>query len=316
MNHKKITHGAIVSMIVLALALTGCAAGIAGTSPSPGEQPDNPEESNRPSANPVETSVAASPNENQELTQPSADSIATKPGVYKIAYNTIYTLKIHDGVNASVCIKGTKNADGDECIALVVDGAENDAMEISEDKMDAYIIRNDNGNVGVLVSGEGDGDFKYNTYIYGFDGNQSVLKAGCGYETVSLTTKSIILQGTQDVFGTWVISNEGTLNDDFTIEYSNNGYFTVQSNTNDTKYLDTKMDIPVQMLEGCVYADAMLPAHSRIYPISFGTENNQICLVFETESGSTGRLFAEYGEHSYNISGIDEYDIFVDIPYK
>lgn len=234
MNCKKTTHSAIALMIILALALTGCAAGIAGISPLPGEQTDNPEELNQPSANPVETSVTPSPNDNQEPTQPSASSITSaaefsKPGVYEITYNITYTFQINDSANASICIKGTENADGDECITLVVDGAENNAMEISEDKMKAYIIRNDNGNVGVLVSGEGNGDSKYNTYIYGFDGNKPILKAGCGYETVSLTTKSITLQGTRDVFGTWVISNDGTLNDDFSIEYSNNRYFTVDS---------------------------------------------------------------------------------------
>lgn len=70
------------------------------------------------------------------------------------------------------------------------------------------------------------------------------------------------------------------------------------------------------MLEGSVYADATLPAGSRIYPASFGNENNQICLIFKTDKGSTGRLFAEFGEYTYNINGIDEYDIFVDMPYK
>jgi hypothetical protein len=117
------------------------------------------------------------------------------------------------------------------------------------------------------------------------------------------------------VFGAWVISNVCVLNDDFSIKYSDDGFFTVHNSVNGKKYLDTKIEIPVQMLEYNVYTDTTLPGGSRIYPTSIGNVNNQICLVFQTKNDLTGRLFTDFGEYSYNISGIDEYDIFVDIPY-
>ncbi len=90
MNYKKKTYAAIALMIILALTLTGCAAGIAAfgggeseadsggsISTLQGEQAENPEGSNQPSANMDETSITPSPNEdneNQEPTQPSENN--------------------------------------------------------------------------------------------------------------------------------------------------------------------------------------------------------------------------------------------------
>lgn len=86
MNYKKKTHAAIALMIALALLLTGCAAGIAAFegsenksdsgsgSPLQGEQTENPEGSNQPSASPDDTDIVPSPtedNENPVSVQPS-----------------------------------------------------------------------------------------------------------------------------------------------------------------------------------------------------------------------------------------------------
>ncbi|MEL7602342.1 MAG: M56 family metallopeptidase [Bacillota bacterium] len=94
MHYKKKTHAAIAFMIILALALTGCAAGIAafgggntdnadGISTLQGEQAQNPEETNQPSDNQPsdnldETGISPSPNgdnENQESPQPSENTV-------------------------------------------------------------------------------------------------------------------------------------------------------------------------------------------------------------------------------------------------
>ena len=94
MHYKKKTHAAIAFMIILALALTGCAAGIAafgggntdnadGISTLQGEQAQNPEETNQPSDNQPsdnldETGISPSPNgdnENQESPQPLENTV-------------------------------------------------------------------------------------------------------------------------------------------------------------------------------------------------------------------------------------------------
>ncbi len=294
----------ILALLIILNSLTGCS--------------DKEAHSDAPaldSSAPFKPSAASSGEDTAPLK--TSDIDFSKPGVYEIAKNTAYLLEVKDdGVKISIYIKDITNADGNECTTLVVDGTENNAMDITAYKMKAYVIRKENGNVGVLVSGEGSSDIRYNTYVYGVNGNKAVLKTGAGYETASLTTQSITLRGIRNVFGTWVISNVCVLKDDFSIEYSGDGFFTVHSSVNERKYLNTKIEIPVQMLKDNVYTDAALPAGSRIYPTSIGNANNRICLVFQTENDSTGRLFTDFGEYSYNISGIDEYDIFVDIPYE
>lgn len=298
----------IIALLITFISLTGCADIADQNIPQPSEAPAV--ESAAPSKHGVVSGA--------EDTAVSETSVVdfSEPGVYEITKDTAYSLEVDsNGVKVSIFLKGITNADGDACTALVVDDTENNVMDIAADKLKAYVIRKDNGNVGVLISGEGNSDIMHNTYVYGFDGSKAVRKTSAGYEAISLTTQSITLQGTRNVFGSWVISNDCVLNDDFSIMYSDGGYFTVHKSITGEEYLDTKMDIPVQMLDGSVYKDTTLPAWSRIYPTSFGNANNQICLVFKTENGTTCRIFTDFGEHSYNISGIDEYDIFVYMPY-
>jgi hypothetical protein len=303
LNKKSI----ILALLTIFIGLTGCADKADQSTAHSSESPAiDIVSSSQPAAANDEEATAASK---------TSDLDFSKPGIYEITKNIAYSLDMNDGGKVDIYIKDIINADGDDCTALVVDGTESNAMDIADDNIKAYVIRKDNGNLGVLTCGEGHGDIKYNTYVYGFDGNKAVLKTGSGYETVSLTTQSITLRGTRNVFGTWVISNICELNDDFSMKYSDDGFFTVQNSVYETKYLDTKIDIPVQIFKDNVYTDVTLPAGSRIYPISIGNENNQICFGFKTEDGSTYRLFTDFGEYSYNISGIDEYDIFVDMPY-
>jgi beta-lactamase regulating signal transducer with metallopeptidase domain len=172
MHYKKKTQAAIAFMIILALALTGCAAGIAAfgggstdnadsISALQGEQAENPVESNQPSANLDETGISPSPNghnENQEPAQPPENTsimetykavLQGNTGFFSVDANKNLTIdQLNQSVSddSSVTAKATKFAIMD----LDNDGNPEVILWLSVNNDDYYgfeVLRYQNGAV-------------------------------------------------------------------------------------------------------------------------------------------------------------------------
>lgn len=178
MNYKKKMHTAIALMIVLALLLTGCAAGLAAfggdeseadnSSTLQDEQTVNPEEMNQSPVNPDETSITSSSNEdneNQEPTQPSEITAIMETYKSVLQGNTeFFSTDANKNLNISQLTQAISSAE------VTVDVTNFAVIDIGHGGTPAVILSlNVNGNgYGVEVLSYQDGI----VYGYTFSGRQ------------------------------------------------------------------------------------------------------------------------------------------------
>jgi hypothetical protein len=257
----------------------------------------------------IKETPAAVSNDEYQIVYEHSDMDFSKSGLYEIEANVIYNIDLNeDGILENISVSHTTREVAPDTY-LTVNDVEYEKLGIEWFKQ-AYIIRKESGNVGILVYGDVMADNNM-IILYAFDGILPVIRAEHGADLITIDTDSL---STRDIFhmlGTWFETQNYVINDDFTIE--SDEFSNIESNANNT--LKTKMDITVQLLNNEIYSDAVLPSGSVIIPTQTGLIDNKTCLVFKTEDGSTGRFFVEFKDQNYYINGINEYDLFENIHY-
>jgi hypothetical protein len=288
-----------------------------------GEQPAE-ETPTLNSSNSFEPATASS--EEASAVMRTSDIDFSNPGVYEITCNTIYTIDVNgDDILENISIINTTHDNEVYINGKLVTVTETDMyLTVNDSKADniamtylhdAYIIKKELGDVGVILYGDAGSD-DYVTYIYDVDGTGAILKDSKGFAFSSLTMNTVTLSGTLYIFGNWNASNDCIINEDFSLTYDNAGLYKLNGCiTGD--FLDTKIEITAQMLDGKVYVETKIPAGSRIYP-KYGTmdyANDKGSMIFETENGSMCKLVFDYTDGWIYVDGINEFDVFENIVY-
>ena len=305
----------ILASILILSSLLGCANQA---------NPQNPQSSEQVQAS---SDIGVSAGVEHEVSTDSKKTSqldCSNPGVYEIEDNVIYTVDINgDGIIEHVSITNTTNETettiggvqatitscGDTYLTINDVEYEETGMELFKN---AYIIRKDSGNVGIVIYGDWMSD-NYKINIYGFDGIEAVVKEDYYSKLISIEQNSLSLSSTLFMLGTWNETTNYIINDDFSLSESDEFSKIESVSTND--HLVTKIDITVQMLDNGVYSDTLITAGSKIYPTNTGYIDDTRCLIFILEDGSIGRLVAEYIDNVFYINGINEFDVFESIPY-
>jgi hypothetical protein len=308
--------------IILAL-LSACGV---GEEPTPTEMvTEAPMVMPTPSPTPTPTPTPTqSPSPTPEPTpdiSPISDQDFSEAGVYVIEKDTIYSIDLYnDGTLDTFEIHNYYES---ECqieaeSKIFING---DVFEAEEITLywagECSFMRRDNGNAAIIITMYGGNDYR-NTWIYSFEDGKpkNVPIEHDAYATEffyfsykDLTKETIQFCGARWMFAVLRITIDATWNDDFTLNYNNDGWFDVVECV--TKGLTTKIDLSAERKIGDEYIADTLKAGTSFLPTQ--VRDNQVKI--ECTDGSQWILtFEKGGENGYGwtINGIDDINRVID----
>lgn len=239
-------------------------------------------------------------------------------GIYDLVDNTVYSIDLNnDGTSEQLSLVNTTHDDvvilyGKNVtvqhvgnVTLVISSKEYNEMMIQYG-LYAYLLKNGNGNIGLIVCGELPDD-NYLFYIYRFENGEPVLSDEGYLKLSDLTMDTFKQSGTIYLFGNHSASIHCALNDDFTYEYLDEGYYELAPQP-----LRTKIDIMADIYVNGEFMQTIIPSGETLVPTRISPEG---CMYFELGDGREGKLNFIIKNNGCYVDGKHEEDIFEGIHY-
>ncbi len=177
-----------------------------------------------------------------------------------------------------------------------------------------YLMRTQDNTSYLLITLSEDNDYK-TLYVYKItiDGIENVnvytstyIDCICGDEVKTYSRINRL--------GTYIASRTYTFVDGKLMPIEDRYYLNNDKDLENSKYITTKQEINVKLMENDKLTDATLPAGTNIYP--YDTDNTSV-MGFYLEDGTYGELQYEFDEEIFiiTIDGISEYDLFDNVMY-
>lgn len=204
----------------------------------------------------------------------------------KIEFNQQNNFDVnHDGVKEVISIISPEVNDGDyRTISISINDTTTEIIE-AESYGDAYLLQNEQGNIGLLFDAWWSNDFS-KTYIFQIDQNMEVIRIDEIEGNIvanSVTSSALTIENYINLFGSWY----GTCKYEITSDLKLSAVEDFMIKNDDERYITSKEDLVVDVKEGEIWTNKKLNGNKRLYPIY--TDNTEY-IYFMTEEGGMVRI--------------------------
>lgn len=217
----------------------------------------------------------------EESTQTEIDNVCKK-----IEFNKTIDFDVNlDGEKEAISINALEVNDDDyRTISISINGTTTEIVE-AESYGDAYLLQNEQGNIGLLFDVWWSNDFS-KTYLCKIDRDMKMI----GIEEIEgnmvencVTTGTITIENYINLFGSWYGTCEYQITSD--LKLSAAADFMIKND--DGRYITSKKDLVVEVKEGETWTTKELKENKKFYPI---TTDNTEYIYFVTEEEEEVRI--------------------------